>query len=146
MSTDNKRIGPTDLGIDLDKGTDAQVFRWLIACELFSARISQDIAAQAFHELDKARVLNPRKLADADWQQLVDALVRGGYRRYDESTADELITIGRQTMDRYGGSITRLRDGAGSRRAVSERLQEFTGIGPAGARIFLREMAPRWEL
>ncbi len=142
----DKRIGPGELGIDLSKGTDAQVFRWLIACELFSARISQDIAARAFRELDKAGVLNPRKLAEADWQELVDALGRGGYRRYDESTASELIAIGRQVMDRYGGSINRLRTQADDRKAVSARLQEFKGVGPSGAEIFLREMAPRWNL
>jgi endonuclease III len=140
------RTGAKDLGIDLDKGTDAQIFRWLVACDLFGARISQDIAARAYHELDRLGVLSPQKLADANWQDLVDALGRGGYRRYDESTARELIELGQQTLETYGGSMRKLREGAQSKRALSQRLAQFTGIGPTAAQIFLRDMAPVWNL
>ena len=39
------RIHARDLGIDLDGNADDQLFRWLVACLLFGARISQEIAA-----------------------------------------------------------------------------------------------------
>lgn len=141
-----KRIGPKDLGIDLGKGTDAPAFRWLVACSLFGARISQDIAARAYRELDELGVLSPAKLADASWQDLVDALGRGGYKRYDESTARQLIDLGRQVRDDYGGRVTRLRDGDPSRKELAGRVQAFMGIGPTAAEIFVREIGPVWDL
>jgi hypothetical protein len=146
MTATKHRITAADLHIDLAKGTDAQVFRWLVACLLFGARISQDIAARAYAELDKLGVLTARRLAEADWQDLVDALGRGGYRRYDESTARELISLGQRVLDEYGGHAARIRDGADTKAAVAGRVQEFTGIGPAAADIFVREITPAWGL
>jgi hypothetical protein len=146
MATTKARIGPADLGIDLATPTDAAVFRWLVACQLFGARISQDIAARAFKELDNAGVVTPRKLAQADWQRLVDLLGAGGYRRYDESTARELIAVGKLALDRYGGELTRIRDGVTSKRDLAARAQDFKGIGPTAADIFVRELASAWQL
>ncbi|HEY6480210.1 MAG TPA: hypothetical protein VIZ00_09280 [Streptosporangiaceae bacterium] len=146
MTATKHRITASDLHIDLARGTDAQVFRWLVACLLFGARISQDIAARAYAELDKLRVLTPGRLAGADWMDLVHALDRGGYRRYDESTARELISLGQRVLDEYGGHAARIRAGADSKRAVAGRVQEFTGIGPAAADIFVREIPPAWGL
>jgi hypothetical protein len=147
MATDKKkRLGPSDLGLDIGKGTDAPAFRWLIACELFGARISQDIAVRAYQELDDLGVLTPNKLADADWQTLVDALGRGGYRRYDESTARDLIDVGRQVRDDCGGHLSRLRDEVDSRKSLAARVQQFKGIGPTAADIFVRELAPAWGI
>jgi endonuclease III len=146
MADSKGRIGPNDLGIGLGPASDAAVFRWLVACQLFGARISQDIAARTFTELEKAGVLTPRKLAGADWQRLVDLLGAGGYRRYDESTARELIAVGKLAVDKYRGKITRIREGAATKTQVADRLQEFQGVGPTAAQIFLREMAPIWKL
>lgn len=146
MATDKKRVGPADLGLDLGRGTDAPAFRWLVACSLFGAPISQEIAARAYRELDDLGVLTPAKLADADWQQLVDALGRGGYRRYDESTARELIGIGTQVRDDFGGHLTRLRRDVEDRAGLVEQLQQFPGVGPTAADIFAREFAALWDL
>lgn len=55
MATNPKaRIRPNDLGIDLSRPTDRTVFRWLVACQLFGAWISQQVAARTFGELDKS--------------------------------------------------------------------------------------------
>lgn len=139
-----RRLGPADLGLDLGRGTDVPAFRWLVACELFGARIRQEIAARAYAELHHLGVLTPTKLAQADWQTLVDALGRGGYRRYDESTARELIKLGRQVQDVYGGHLTRIRREVESRRDLTDKLQQFPGIGPTAAAIFVRELGPLW--
>ena len=141
-----KHLGPADIGLDLGRATDSPAFRWLIACNLFGARISQDIAARAYRELDDLGVLTADRLAEADWQTLVDALGRGGYRRYAESTARELIDVGRRVRDDYGGRLGRLRRQVQSRKDLAERVQEFKGIGPTAADIFVREIAPLWEL
>ncbi|OYO13824.1 DNA methylase [Enemella evansiae] len=136
---DKARIGPADLGIDPAGGADDQLFKWLVACLLFANPISQEIAAAAFGALDRDGVLTPKRLAEADWQHLVDLLGEGHYKRYDESKARELIALGRDVQQRYDGRLATLPEGAGSRSAILDRLQEFTGIGPKAAEIFLRE-------
>jgi hypothetical protein len=146
MATGKRRVGPGELGIDVGKGTDAPAFRWLVACLLFGNRISQDVAAHAYRELDRLHVLTPKRLADADWQELVDALGRGGYKHYDESTARELIGLGRRVTEEYGGHLARLKGDVHSRGELTAKAQEFTGIGPTTARIFVRELAPVWGL
>lgn len=139
------RIGAHDLGIDLSKPTDGQLFKWLVACLLFGTRISQEIAAAAYKALDDDHILTPKKLADADWQHVVDLLGEGHYRRYDESKARELIKLGRDVLDRYDGKLSRLAKNAESTAEIKRRLQEFTGIGPTATRIFLRDVGDAWK-
>ena len=139
------RTGPGDLGLDLSGGDEAQAFKWLVACLLFGTRIKQELAADAFRALDDAGFTTPRTLADADWQQLVDLLGESNYKRYDESKARELIQIGQDALDRYDGHLSRLADGAKTKKELAKRLQEFKGIGPTAANIFLREMAQHWR-
>ena len=40
----------------------------------------------------------------------------------------------------YGGSVARLVRTAGSRAEVTARLEQFKGVGPKTAEIFLREV------
>jgi endonuclease III len=146
MADPKARVGPSDLGIDLGAGADAQVFKWLVACQLFGARIKQELAADSFRVLDHAGVLSPRKLADADPHRLVELLDDGGYARYDESAARNLVALGAQVVKQYGGRISRLRDDADGADDVSTRVQGFPGVGPKAAEIFLREVGPVWKL
>lgn len=145
MASSKDRIGAKDLGIDLSKPTDGQLFKWLVACLLFGTRISQEIAAAAYQALDDDRVLTPKRLANADWQHLVDLLGRGRYRRYDESKARELIALGHDVEERYGGRLSRLAKDADSTAEIKRRLGEFTGIGPTATRIFLRDVGDAWK-
>lgn len=134
-----KRIGARDLGIDLSRNTDSQTFKWLVACLLFGARIKQEIAAATYRELEHEGVLTPHRLANANWQHLVNLLGEGGYKRYDESTARELIKLGKDVENRYHGSLAKVWADKPGRAEVSRRLQEFTGIGPTAADIFMRD-------
>lgn len=133
------------MGLDLSGNSDTELFKWLAACLLFGARISQDIAADAFRALDGDGVLTPAKLAGADWQHLVDLLGEGRYRRYDESKARELIQIGADVQERYDGKLSRLPEGTTTTKERKRRLQEFKGIGPTAADIFLREVGSTWK-
>ncbi|CAM5582080.1 endonuclease [Streptomyces violaceorubidus] len=84
-------------------------------------------------------------MADATWQERVDALGRGGYRRYDERTATQLGKAAELLIERWGGDLRRLRDEAdGDVSQVRRLLQEFPGVGPTGADIFLREVQLVW--
>lgn len=84
-------------------------------------------------------------MAGATWQQRVDALGRGGYRRYDERTATQLGEAAELLTERWGGDLRRLRDEAdGDVSELRRLLQEFPGMGPTGADIFLREAQLVW--
>src|SRR5699024_3493768 len=86
----------------------------------------------------------PQRMVDATWQQRVDALGRGHYRRYDESTATRLGDGARLLLDTYRGDLRRLRDVADDTAGILRRLQDFPGIGPTGAAIFAREAQDVW--
>ena len=123
----------------------APLFQLLMLAQLLSTRISAEIAVAATKELVAGGFRTPQRVADADWQDLVDALGRGHYRRYDESTATRLGENARMLLDRYRGDLRRLADEAGhDPRRTADLLQEFKGIGPTGAEIFLREVQDVW--
>jgi transposase len=82
----------------------------------------------------------------ASWQDRVNALGRGHYRRYDESTATMLGDAARLCHDRWHDDLRRLHSEAGSDvKRLKELLTEFPGIGPTGADIFLREVQGVWR-
>ncbi|MEU0471600.1 endonuclease [Streptomyces olivaceus] len=133
-----------EAGIRL-KDTPQPLYRLLVLAHLLSARISGSIAVAAARALGEAGLRDPRRMADADWQERVDALGRGGYRRYDERTATQLGEEAELLSDRWGGDLRRLREEAdGEVPEVRRLLQEFNGVGPTGADIFLREAQLVW--
>jgi endonuclease III len=133
-----------EAGIRL-KDTPQPLYRLLVLAHLLSARIRGSIAVAAARALYEAGLRDPRRMAGADWQERVDALGRGGYRRYDERTATQLGDAAELLTDRWGGDLRRLRKEADGRVPELRRLlQEFPGVGPAGADIFLREAQLVW--
>jgi endonuclease III len=133
-----------DAGIRLaDK--PAPLYQLLVLATLLSARISSAIAVQAARELFAAGYTTPKAMREASWQDRVDALGRGHYRRYDERTSTMLGDGAGLLDDRWGGDLRRLRDEAGGEPGrIRSLLQEFPGIGPSGADIFLREVQAVW--
>ncbi|MET8569230.1 endonuclease [Streptomyces sp. NPDC004783] len=156
MSTDDERRVVRELvaahgrtyaeeaGIRL-KDTPQPLYRLLVLAHLLSARIRASIAVATARALDEAGLGDPRRMAEADWQERVDALGRGGYRRYDERTATQLGDGAELLNARWGGDLRRLRREAdGDVSELRRLLQEFPGVGPAGADIFLREAQRVW--
>jgi hypothetical protein len=134
----------SEAGIRL-RDTPAPLYQLLVLATLLSARISADIAVAAARELFAAGDRTPRAMRDASWQDRVDALGRGHYRRYDERTATMLGDGAALLLDRWHGDLRRLRDEAGGEPSrIAALLTEFPGIGPAGADIFLREVQAVW--
>jgi endonuclease III len=114
---------------------------------LLSARISADTAVAAARELFAAGYRTPATMAEASWQDRVDALDRGHYRRYDERTATMLGNAAAQLAGEWHGDLRRLRDaGEGNPGRIAGLLAGFPGIGPAGASIFLREVQEAWPV
>ncbi|MEU4464748.1 endonuclease [Streptomyces sp. NPDC024017] len=133
-----------EAGIGL-KDTPQPLYRLLVLSHLLSARIRGSIALATARALHEAGLRDPRRMAQASWQQRVDALGRGGYRRYDERTATQLGDAAELLSERWGGDLRRLRREAdGNISELRRLLQEFPGIGPAGADIFLREAQGVW--
>lgn len=133
-----------DAGIRL-KDTPQPLYRLLVLSCLLSARIRSSVAVETARALYDAGLRDPRSMAEASWQQRVDALGRGGYRRYDERTATQLGDAAELVKERWGGDLRRLRKEAdGDVGELSRLLQEVPGMGPAGAAIFLREVQRVW--
>jgi hypothetical protein len=123
----------------------APLFQLLMLAELLSTRISADIAVAAAREIFAAGLTTPRKVRAAAWPDIVNALGRAHYRRYDESTATRLQRNANLTLDCYRGDLRVLAEDSGHDRDTAARLlQQFAGIGPLGASIFLREVQDVW--
>lgn len=119
------------------------LYQLLVLATLLSARISADIAVAAARELFAAGYRSPKAMVDASWQDRVDALGRGHYKRYDERTATMLGDGAALLIERWHGDLRRLREEADD-ASVASLLTEFPGIGPTGADIFLREVQDVW--
>lgn len=126
------------------RDTPGPLYQLLVLATFLSARISAGIAVAAARELFRAGYRSARAMRDASWQDRVDALGRGHYRRYDERTATMLGTSAELVLDRWKGDLRRLHAEGGDVDGVSELLQQIPGIGPTGAAIFCREVQGVW--
>lgn len=121
------------------------LWQLLVLTMLSSARISADVAATTAHELFRAGWRTPQRLRGSTWQERVDALGRGGYRRLDESTADHLDHAAAMVLDVHGGDLRRLRPGSHEEVAdLPHAVQQFPRVGPTGGGIFCREVQAVW--
>jgi endonuclease III len=143
----DRRAGQTyadEAGIRLHD-TPVPLFELLVLSMLLSARISAEIAVGATRELFDAGLRNPKAVIDADRSTIIEALGRGHYARYDESTATRLTEGSHLLIDTYDGDLRKLASAChGDVTTARELLQDFKGIGPVGADIFLREVQDVW--
>jgi endonuclease III len=123
----------------------APLFQLLVLALLLSTRISAGIAVAAAGQLFASGWTSPQRMGEAPRSGLVAALGRAGYRRYDERTATRLREISVAVREKYGGDLRRLAAAAdGDVERAGELLREFTGIGPTGSAVFLREVQAVW--
>lgn len=136
-----------DLGIDLSRGTSAEIYKWFLASILFGTRISGTIAEKAYREFERANLLSPQKILDAGWDRLVVILDRGAYARYDFKTATKLLDVNRTLMKEYKGNLNTLHARAADEPDLEQRLKHLgKGIGDITVNIFLRELRGIWTL
>ncbi|OON77049.1 endonuclease [Streptomyces tsukubensis] len=125
------------------RDTPQPLYQLLVLSCLLSARIRASVAAARALFDDGMRT--PRGMVEATWQQRVDALGKGHYRRYDERTATQLGEGAQQLLDDHKGDLRRLRKAAdGNLDTLRTELRQTPGLGPAGADIFLREAQAVW--
>lgn len=132
-----------DLGIDLSEPEGR--FRWFLASILFGARISEKIAANTYRQFEVSGVDTPDRIIEAGWDRLVGILDSGGYVRSDFSTASKLLEVMSALKQKYG-SLENLYHQSSDTKDLERRLQEFKGIGPTTAQIFLRELRGKWKI
>ena len=133
------RFGTTyahEAGITL-RDKPAPLYQLLVLATLLSTRIRADIAVATARELFAAGLRTPQRMLDASWQERVDALGRGGYVRYDESTATRLGDGAKLLLESYRGDLRRM-------RSPHREVQQFPGIAEVGADIFCREVQAVW--
>lgn len=132
-----------EAGIRLED-TPAPLFQLMCLTQLLSAPIGAAVAVATMRAILAEGWTTPEHLLDSTWQQRVDVLGRGGYRRYDESTATHLEEAARMLRERWRGDLRRLRDEASDEGEIRRHLQELPRIGPTGADIFCREVQAVW--
>jgi len=138
------RLYAEDAGIRL-ADRPGPLYQLLVLATLLSAPIPADIGVAAARELFAAGYRNPKAMSQASWQDRVDALGRGHYRRYDERTATMLGDSADLLSSKWHGDLRKLRDEAGGDAGgIASRLTTFPGVGPVGASIFLREVQDVW--
>lgn len=103
-------------------------FKWLIASVLFGAPIQESVAAKTYTQLEKEHITTPEEILRTGWDNLVDILDRGGYVRYDYKTADKLMEMAQNVLNK---GITFSQEGV---------ISLAKGIGQVTAAIFLREL------
>jgi endonuclease III len=138
---EHKKIFAKELGIDLSSKEETAYFKWFLACLLFGKPIQQEVAKQTYFEFVNEGFTTPDAILQAGWDKLVEVLDRGHYVRFDFSTATKLLDASKTLKDKYG-TLTELLQKSQTIDELSSRLQEFKGIGPKTAEIFLRDMAP----
>ncbi len=140
------RLYSEELGIDLARSTDPELFKWFLASILFGARISETIAKHTYQAFERYGRLDPRAILDAGWDFLVHPIMwEGGYVRYDGKTSTTLLNICRRLIEDYNGSLSTLHERARNGQDLEARLERFYGVGPVTVNIFLRELRPYWE-
>ena len=78
----------------------------------------------------RAGYRTPKAMSEASWQDRVDALGRGHYRRYDERTATMLGDGADLLSSKWHGDLRKLRDESGGDvRGIASRLTHVSWSG-----------------
>jgi len=130
-----------ELGIDVDE----EPFKWLLASILFGGRISTTIAKNTYRAYEEAGLTTPERIGRTDALTLIQVHGRGGYVRYDGITAEYMLDITKKLLRDYDGDVRKLDELSNNPNELEQRLQEFRGVGPITARLFLRELRGIWK-
>jgi hypothetical protein len=131
-------VSAKDLGIDTN--TDQGLFDWFLASMLFGRPVPQSTAVSSWHRLQDDGWTTAEHYLGEDYHPLWHELWIGNYHRMGSVMTEELRAVMGKLVSDYAGSVGNLVRSAISRENLSVRVQEFKGIGPKTAEIFLREV------
>lgn len=134
-------ITADELGIKIER-KERELFKWFLASYLFGKRIQQKIAHQTWEVFMKHGIDSPKKIAGHTRDQIVHLLGEGSYRRYDESTAHNMLEMARTLVRDYHGNLLNMYDDCKTEQEFVSKLQKLKGVGPKTAEIFMREAKP----
>jgi endonuclease III len=134
---------PESLGIDLSKGNDTELSKWLIAVTLSSKPIQHQLAAKAANQMAKEGIVSPDAIQKTGYDGLVKALGRGHYVRYDFSMADTLLAQAEYLKAKYG-TLQNMVAGK-TPEQIREEIQSLKGIGPLGGTLFVEGLEPHLD-
>lgn len=126
---------PEHLGIDLSKGDEKELNKWLIAVTLFSRPIQRGVAERGSKQLFAEGLNSPDAIQRTGYDGLVKALGRGHYVRYDFSMSDTLLSQAEHLKAKYG-TIKNLIDSR-TPEQIRQEIQSFKGIGSLGSKLFV---------
>jgi endonuclease III len=134
------------LGIDLQGGGDKEIFKWFLASVLFGAPIREEAAIKTYTCFKKYNILTPERILETGWDGLVKILDEGGYTRYDFKTADKLLEVMQNLVEKYEGRLKVLHAEASDSHDLEKRLKDLgKGVGDTTVNIFLRELRDTLE-
>lgn len=134
------------LGINLKTRREEEIFKWFFASILFGAPITETSVIKTYKCFEKHGVLTPNKILKIGWDGLVRILDEGSYTRYDFKTADKLLEVMRNLIEKHGGELTTIYEEAHDHADLEEKLKSLgKGVGDVTVSIFLRELRDVWE-
>ena len=134
------------MSIDLSDRKDGEIFKWFLASILFGAPITETSVIKTYKCFQEYSVSTPKRILETGWDGLVGILDEGSYTRYDFKTADKLLEVMQNLMEKYGGSLSLLYEKASDEQDLEKRLKDLgKGIGDATVSIFLRELRDVWK-
>ncbi|NWG11247.1 hypothetical protein HXY33_05820 [Candidatus Bathyarchaeota archaeon] len=134
------------LSIDLSDGKGSEIFKWFLAAVLFGAPIQESSVIRTYKCFEKHNVLTPKRILETGWDGLVKILDEGNYTRYDFKTADKLLEVMKNLVEKYDGSLTLLHSKAFDKWDLEKRIKKLgKGIGDVTVSIFLRELRDIWN-
>ncbi len=132
------------LSIDLSRGDPANV-KWFLAAFLYAKPIREESATKTYRLFEENGLTSADAIVRAGWDRLVAILDKGGYTRYDFSTADRLLEVFGNLQKDYGGSLSRLYRDSRDEEDLERRLKALgKGIGQVTISVFLRDMRRVW--
>jgi hypothetical protein len=132
-----------ELGIEVDRDAH-ELERWALAATLIGESSPMSAAVHAYRALDRAGLETLADVEGCDREQLVCALDEGGFLRYDESAALELLGLAAAIGDRYPGGLAPLGEEIQDPVELERALCALPGWDLATARTFLRELRGVW--
>ncbi|HYF97007.1 MAG TPA: DNA methylase [Patescibacteria group bacterium] len=128
----------TAFDLDVLSGDD-DMFRWFLLTFLLGKPIQSSVAVRTWKLFIDKKLDLPWAILQMTDRQLVSLLHEGGYTRYQHVMTKALKNCLQQLVDQYEGSLYLLLDNSENEDELSQRLQEFYGVGPKTAEIFMLE-------
>lgn len=126
--------------LELEPNDPEEMYQLMNAITLAAARIKASNALSGAKGLINAGYTYPDKVLKSDYWDRVKVLTDNQYKRFDESRARFLEQNAKLTKEKYKGDLTSLLKL--KPHQFKQEVQNFIGIGPAGAEIFYREVKP----